>query len=86
MQQQYPHQGRVDQDGSETYDFEPGDLGDVMGAKELADAGIAHNYKINRVWDQSFEGTVDIVQTPNGEELANPRFTWSNLPEARPKR
>ncbi len=57
-----------------------------MGAKVLADAGLADNYKINRAWDQSFEGTVDIVQTPNGKELANPRFRWGDLPEARPKR
>lgn len=78
--------GSVEHDGSEKYDFETGGLGHLMGAKGLAKAGLADNFDINRKWNQIFNGTVEIVQTPEGPELANPRFKWSDMPPKRPKR
>ncbi len=70
--------GRVDHDGSERYDFEAGDLGDVMGAKQLADAGLAHEFDTFRNWGQTFEGTVDVSPGKNGNVLSNPQFNWSD--------
>ena len=49
-----------------------------MGAKGLADAGLAHEFDTIREWGQSFEGTVDISPGKNGSVLSNPRFKWSD--------
>lgn len=68
--------GHVDHDGNEDYDFESGDLGDVMGAKGLADAGYAHEFATIQQWGQTFEGTVDVSPAKNGNALTNPRFKW----------
>ncbi|WNK00131.1 hypothetical protein L2D14_01575 [Thalassospiraceae bacterium LMO-JJ14] len=68
--------GRVVHEGNENYDFESGDLGDVMGAKGLADAGLAHNFRTIRKWSQTFEGTVDVTSGSHGNILSNPNIKW----------
>lgn len=68
--------GTVTHGGKETYDFEARDLGDVMGAKGLADRGLAHNFDTIRQWGQTFEGTVDVSTGPKGNILSSPHFTW----------
>ncbi|WNK00135.1 peptidoglycan-binding domain-containing protein [Thalassospiraceae bacterium LMO-JJ14] len=71
-------QGNVDHDGSERYDFESGGIGDMMGAKSLSDADIAHEFTTIREWGQTFEGTVDVSPAKNGNALTNPRFKWQD--------
>ncbi len=69
--------GTVEHSRHEPYDFHKGRLGDMLGAKDLQDAGRGTPFEIEGSWKQAFEGTIQVLgQDENGLILGVPRIVW----------
>lgn len=68
--------GTVSHNAGDTYDFDDND--ESLGAYELQQSGRGKPFKIVRNWQQTVEGTVDILDTDDHGRLilGNPKFQW----------